>query len=111
VKVNLYDLISTDPKGLTSEPWGKLEGPERAAALDVARKYWTVGAEIMGERFGSKTLLAWGSHPLATPDRIKAVLAQLPGPYWCLGTTATGQPRHTSRLAYATPLELWKGTP
>jgi hypothetical protein len=104
VKVNLYDLISTDPKGLTSEPWGKLEGPERAAALDVAWEYWS-------DCFARMTLLAWGAHPLATAPRINSMLRELPGPYWCLGTTANGQPRHTSRLAYATPLELWKGAP
>jgi hypothetical protein len=54
---------------------------------------------------------AWGSSPFATNERIVRMAELLPGPLHCLGKTKDGAPRHTSRIAYSTPLEGWKGYP
>ena len=57
----------------------------------------------------TKTILCWGSHELVTRERVWAVAPLLPRPFECFGTTKDGQPRHTCRLPYATPIERWKG--
>lgn len=101
IKVNLFGGIETLSGKLGSLP--DPIGPDFAAVLDqvaaIAHRPGTL----------TKTILAWGSHEMATRERITAVLPYLPGPYECFGTTADGQPRHTSRIAYSTPLERWKG--
>lgn len=97
VKVNLYPLISMDPAGL--EGYEAL--PEDDALLSAL--------VALLVPLSCLTVAAWGSHSMATKERVAAVTAFLPGPLHCLGTTKDGSPRHPSRIAYATPLERWKG--
>lgn len=99
VKVNVFGLVSTDPKGLSTvmDPTGP-------------RNLWAIAAVVRAlelSRTRVTTLAAWGAHPMLTPERLAAVIALLPKPLHCLGTTKSGAPRHTSRLAYATPLQEW----
>lgn len=110
IKVNLFSAIETYSARLPGGrhealPFRELIGPDCAAVLEQV-------AEIAHRRdVLSKTILCWGSHELVTRERITAVLPYLPGPFECFGTTADGHPRHTSRIAYATPIERWKGVP
>lgn len=94
--VNLDPRIATDAAGLTPtdpEHW----------ELDILRAFLLgVGTAT------TTTVVAWGAHHLATPARIEAMLAVLPKPPMCFGTTASGQPRHLSRLGYDTPMVPWE---
>lgn len=94
--VNLYPPIMTDAKRLVV-PSDEILALNDAVIRTVVHQAWPV-----------RSVVAWGSHPLATPQRIAAVTALLPKPLWCWGTTRDGQPRHPSRIAYATPLVEWK---
>lgn len=101
LKLNLYGIVSTDPAGLNAaDPVGPDFDAAITHALLRSPRIATMSAKIV---------VAWGSHPMATPGRISEVMAHLPGQAFCLGTTKDGSPRHPSRIAYATPLERWKG--
>ncbi len=97
IKVNLYSAIMTESARLRET---SLVGPE---FVEVMRLVWDIVHQL------TKTLLCWGSHELVTRERVWAVAPLLPRPFECFGTTADGQPRHTCRLPYATPLQRWKG--
>jgi hypothetical protein len=101
VKVNLFGWIETQAAalGAARDPIGPDFADVLALVEGIAHR-----RDVL-----TTTFLAWGSHPMATRERITAVLPFLPGPYECFGTTADGQPRHTSRIAYVTPRERWKG--
>lgn len=101
-KVNLFGLVSTDPRGLlkTDDP----VGPENDTAIVEALK---------GAR---RVVLAWGSYrpDIAVLVRARLVRAReaLLRTRWMLfegavtgtlGWTRDGSPRHPSRLAYDTP--------
>jgi len=98
VKFNLFGHIETKSALLANAP-----RPIGGANDEVIRREL---AKLDPTRL--IVLAAWGSHPMATTQRIDEVLALLPRPVFCLGTTADGQPRHTSRLAYVTPVSIWK---
>lgn len=100
VKFNLYGLISTDAKASYL-----LEHPDPVGSSDQVIRDEVENLDVLRV----VVLAAWGSHPMATRERIAAVTALLPVPLMCLGTCADGQPRHPSRIAYATPLVPWKG--
>ena len=97
--VNLFALVSTSPRGLLDEP--EPIGAENDRVL----------ADVLG--FASRVVWAWGDVPTAP---LKALLSARVGKwlafpvssraeFFTLGRTASGQPRHPSRLAYATTLE------
>jgi hypothetical protein len=104
--VNLFALVSTDPRGLlaSDDPIGPVNDHYIASVLSKA----------------SLVVWAWGDVP--TPQlrrlltrRLEDVTADRPlflthlVPSACevrtLGRTKSGQPRHPSRLAYSTALE------
>src|SRR4051794_8152325 len=91
VIVNLFAFRATDPKALKSaeDPVGKLNDSILAAASGAA----------------AMTFAAWGSHGrLHTRSTIVAALLQEP---LCLGTTASGEPRHPLYVAGDAPAEPW----
>lgn len=94
-KVNLYGLVSTDPRGLATaaDPFG----PDNSRVA--------LGA-IAG---ASRVVVAWGDIPKGLPmsDVLDIVATVLPSKRFCLGLTQSGSPRHPSRLSYETPLEAW----
>lgn len=99
LKINLFSFIET--KSEEVKPSNGL--------LVLPQTDEVIRAEVAKlDPLRTLVLAAWGSHPMATAQRIDEVLALLPRPVFCLGTTADGQPRHTSRLAYATPVSIWK---
>ncbi len=59
-------------------------------------------------REATRVIVAWGDqgrhHPL---DQILGLLRAHRSKVYCLGQTASGQPRHPCRLPYATPLVPW----
>jgi hypothetical protein len=93
--LNMYALRATDPAALRDHP--DPVGPENDR--------WLTGL-AEGGRDGP-VVVAWGDHA-ARPwarERRAQVLTILAGvPLWCLGVTASGEPRHPCRLAAATPL-------
>jgi len=99
IKVNLYPWISTDPEALFTVDATEYDDEVVGALLRIMLP---TAAQVL-------TICAWGGHPRATAARVAAVTRFLPGPLHCFGTTKDGQPKHPCRLAYATPLERWKG--
>jgi hypothetical protein len=94
--LNLYALRSPSPEILrkcAGEP-GYAIGPDNDEHL----------AGLAGNGTGIPVTVAWGAHPLAAA-RVPRVLELLAGiPLACLGTTASGAPRHPCRLGHDTPL-------
>lgn len=93
--VNLFALRSTDPAVLRTHP--DPAGPGNDACL---RAFC---------RPGDTVVAAWGSYG-TLHGRGAGVAAMLTGAGvspLCLGTTASGQPRHPGRLAYGEPLVPW----
>lgn len=89
VMLNLFALVSTQPKGLRMHP--DPVGPDNDRYIRRALA-------------GSRTaVVCWGnSQDLRGRDR--RVLELIPTPV-CLGTTKHGFPKHPSRLAYSTKLQ------
>lgn len=79
--VNLFALVSTDPRALQREP--EPVGPENDR--------WILRAVTQS----SRVVLAWGAHGtlLGRGDQVREFLRDHPDVY-TLGTTASGQPRH-----------------
>lgn len=103
VVVNLYALISTDPKGLwlVDDPIG----PEN----DTILRRMAAGAITDGRPL----VAAWGAN--ARPERVAQVL-ELPGMdrLTALGVTKFGAPKHPlargrHRIPDHSPLEAWPG--
>jgi len=93
--VNLFALVSTDPRGLyaVKDP----TGPANDLAIDVA----AVDADII--------VACWGAHPMAV-QRASAVMQLLAGKeVKCFGLTADGAPKHPlylPKMAELQPFEL-----
>jgi hypothetical protein len=100
VKVNAFGWIETTSAKLgdATDPIGP-DNDEVIRAM--VRKIYDECADVVA-------VAAWGSHELMTAERVATLRALLPSPLKCFGTTRDGSPRHTSRLAYATPLSIWK---
>lgn len=98
IKVNLSNLVSTDPKAIKSN--------NLPLCLDGRASMWAAMSKadvIVG---------AWGS--LASGDRMAhlvdapiAYATRLLKPIRCLGTNADGSPKHPLYLKKETPLETW----
>lgn len=101
--VNMYGLVSTNPKIMLTDH--DPVGPENDAYLLSAMALPNV----------ARIVCAWGNLPWGDKD----------GPHWrrvdgwarrlksdprtvCLGRTALGEPRHPSRLGYATEVEPFR---
>lgn len=100
--VNLFALRATDPKDLL-QPLRDAVGPENdTAIIEKAKEAQTI-------------IVAWGSWGARFPRRAAHVLDLLrsnafyTSRLYCLGTTARRQPRHPSRLANDTKLEVYRG--
>jgi len=93
--VNLFAFRATYPYQLleANDPIG----PENDEAIATAMKRC------------SMALVAWGDVPTRINPRVAQVnqiLATIQA--YCLGRTKAGNPKHPSRLAYATSLENWR---
>lgn len=96
--VNLFAWRATDPRSLVNvvDPFG----PENYQTLEYRLRHAT------------RVVVGWGanvdwmkrSHG-TTPVAEMAAAAGVD--LYCLGTTASGEPRHPGRLGYDTPLERW----
>jgi len=102
--LNLFALVATQPaKLLTVE--APICEPGVINKTDNLLGYY-------GQRCG-RVVVCWGSMTashrklLQFDQRVAAVMDLLPKHVYCLGKTADGSPRHPSRLAYSTPLELF----
>lgn len=92
VKTNLFALVSTDPAGLRQAVEEGRDPVGRACDLWIA-----AAAEVC-----DKSVFCYGDGG-EYMDRYVRARKLIPEPY-CLGVTQRGNPKHTSRLAYATPL-------
>jgi hypothetical protein len=101
--VNLYGLIATHQRDL----WEHVN-PVSHDGLGAENDRHVRDAVSEADM----VIAAWGGLPRrpAVWQREKEVLETLSGRHdvYCLGKTADGEPRHPSRLAYATPLELFR---
>ena len=90
--VNLFALISTDPRGLleVDDPVGPYNDAMIHRALEAA----------------DSVVLAWGNHGLDHQERVEEVTAMVrrSAQPLCLGLTLKGAPRHPLRLARGTML-------
>lgn len=86
--VNLFALVSTDPRRLLTE--SDAAGAANGAA--VARAAGRADLVVAG----------WGNLPPALIARAASAMQQLPEESWCLGLTAQGQPRHPLYVAAKT---------
>lgn len=96
--MNLYALIATDPAELLTHP--DPVGIGNDALLRDAACHHT--------RF--KTVVAWGAHKMATPERVAVLVDQAneaANTLWCLGTTKGGAPRHPLYVKADQPLVPW----
>jgi hypothetical protein len=97
--VNLYSLVSTDPADLAD------------ASDRITRQTDTV--TVLAAAEADQIVVAWGSPPKGLDPtlhffRVHRVLRLLRGKnVVCLGRTKEGWPRHPSRLAYDTDLEVF----
>ena len=93
--LNLYGLVSTDPRGLEKHPHP--EGPEnrRVIAEVLARPQVTV-------------LAAWGTwgHKLGQVQRLRPLLWSVP--MVCLGKNQDGSPRHPLYLPIASEFQTYE---
>ncbi len=70
-------------------------------------------AEYLANCNFTRYVACWGGLPakwrlrLGWQQRIETVLRIINQPVYCLGLTADGFPKHTSRLGYDTPLQLF----
>ena len=88
--VNLFALVSTDPKGLLKA--GDPIGPGNDAAIEEALK----GA--------GRVVLAWGSHaPVRKLIRARSTFRTFDHRAGTLGLNSDGSPRHPLMLSYDTP--------
>lgn len=98
--VNLYALRATDPKELSLHP--DPVGPDNVERLT----FWLGQPDDVVAR----VIVAWGdSIPTNRPHPQVLLLAdRFHRPTYCLGAIRKGRPRHPSRLALDTPLELYR---
>lgn len=89
--LNLYSLVSTDPKGLATED-----------AFDLSREdvalSWLNGVD--------RLVCAWGSNRKA-PARARTLRPRLPADLLCLRTTKDGWPEHPLYLPGSLTLTPW----
>lgn len=92
VVVNLFSLRATDPRELVKHPDPVGPGND----LFIIETCQAAGLVVV----------AWGAHGrhLGRARDVAAMLAQARISPYCLGVTATGQPRHPGRLSYSTTL-------
>jgi hypothetical protein len=92
--INLYGLRATDPHELDRAGWP--EGPLNAA-------YWS---EVLDDHGIGMVVAAWGAR---RPRVISQALAQqFTGGWFCLGTTASGAPRHPLYVRGDKEFEPWR---
>lgn len=98
--VNLYALVSTDPRGL----WQALDpvGPENDAHIHRAL--------FMARIYDSPVIAAWGVG--ARPERVQSVLRiENADRFSALRITKDGHPGHPARLRGDSPLAPWPAEP
>jgi hypothetical protein len=92
---NVYDLVSTDPDGLWSDP----------APVSPANDSYLQGLATL-----PLVVVGWGKN--ATRERalhVERVLRAGGAELWCLGVNGDGSPKHPLYLAHTTPLQRWPG--
>ena len=103
--INLFALISTDPKGLAKLASTKVSQAEHY--------YWRVAAEVyfvIGEEYWScsgLTMAAWGAQKIATKRTAELLNVFAGNKLLCLGRTKGGQPNHPLMLPYDTRHEIF----
>jgi hypothetical protein len=101
IKTNLFALVSTDPAGLAQAVEEGRDPVGRAADL------WLAAAADYTLKKGGKIVLCYGDggEYMKRYARADELLHRITDhELYCLGTTQRGNPKHTSRLAYATEL-------
>jgi hypothetical protein len=103
VMLNVYPWVSTDPGGLA----------QRDTKRDAEADPYIIAACAETADRSPLVVAAWGASGwgLAFDNRVRTVVSLVRSVdkdsiIMCFGRTESGLPRHPSRLAYATPLEM-----
>lgn len=97
--LNLFSIVSTDPKGMIFH-----DKPVGLGNHDALRYYRKNVAAVIA---------CWGSMEmryrprLGWQSQIQETLNAINSPVYCLGKTKDGSPKHPSRIAYSTERELF----
>jgi len=98
--VNLFALISTDPKALLDhpDPVGPLNGRYISR---LAREYPN-----------GEVVVAWGAHKAACEraEKVLKLLRKHRDKLYCLGKTKNGSPKHPLYVPYSAKLELYENS-
>jgi len=94
IVLNLFAYRARDPKDLEQAHRRGVDiiGPEN--------RYWHRAYRPMMEQ----TVAAWGTHKLA-PYGVDELSHLWRAPFYCLGVTKAGAPRHPCYLGYETPIQ------
>jgi hypothetical protein len=95
--LNLFSARATKPKELLS--YSGDPGYARKVAHQIGQ---ATGVLVAG--WGSQS----GRVGALVRDRVKEILPLVRAPWWCLGRTADGSPRHPLYLARDAALEGWR---
>lgn len=97
---NLYAYRATNPNDLRKAHYPV--GPENDRVLNYAIKEYATHPEIMAGwgMLGHMSLRAKAVTTLVTETYHR--------PFYCLGTTTDGAPRHPLYVSYDTPAQLWR---
>ena len=103
-KLNLYAYCATDPSEMiqADDP----VGPNNDATFNYFRRHDALWVACWGSSVPTRL-----RPNLQYQSRIDRALNSIDGPVMCLGRTADGSPKHTSRLAYETKLEHFWAPP
>jgi hypothetical protein len=102
--LNLFPLVATDPADLWAAGPQPEEEDQNVAGIEA----------VVALLRAATVLIAPGGDPhprqRAMAAKVEAILRERDARLLCLGTTATGAPRHPSRLGYDVPMVPWTGT-
>lgn len=104
--VNLYAWRATDPRELRAVLKSFQADPATCVDPSGELNYETIRKVITGAR---RVVAAWGATPWAEQRgaEVAAIAGMLGVDLGCIGTTASGAPRHPLMTAYATPFAPW----
>jgi hypothetical protein len=116
--VNLFAYRSTDPAKLLDPGIDPIGEFNTMAIRSVVRNYQlgrlASGEKMHGSTFSTREkvrieriVAAWGTPPSLEPRFLTRMMeVEAMSPDWtCLGVTATGKPKHPSRIGYDSPLQ------
>lgn len=106
IVMNIFAICATDPDDMKAA--GDPVGPENDDHIGQVLALATLAA-AGGQALAWKICAGWGIHGSHLGrDRVVSALFERAGvPLYCLGVTASGQPRHPLYVGYSVPFQPW----